>query len=758
MLKYIIAFALCLFSTEMRAQIEIKGILISKSSNSKIEGGYVLLKQGEKVLYTTYSDKDGNFIFSNIPKGTYIVVMMCLGYQVIQEERELTENTFLRFEMNEDSIELPELSVKLDSSTIITRTATGERFYLSSHARKQSNPFVALQEIPALVSDVNTSSLTLPNGVVPLVLVNGNTVNTGINPINPADIESVEVINVVSSRYLQEGVNAIVDIRLRKTERKYTWFEAATRHDMPLCNGFGVGYFEFGNQKFSIYGRSSLRYTFHDDMESTVFRSNTTFEQWYKQNGRNDSREWLGELLLKYQPNEKDYFAAQAYYSTNTSKDAQDALGEYSADATRAYQYDSEAKNATKILTVGLYHKHLFKKGEEIETHLYYNSNPNDYNKDWKEFYDELLFDGGMMYKNKRTAGNISVDYSKRFSNNHTMVLGTNTALQSNVIDNIRLESVFRHKNLRQYLYAGYSGMFISKFRYSVSLGMEYIRSKADEYVYNYMRPKASANLVWLVNGGMSSVAASYTLTNTAPSVANLNPNNISADSLVVEVGNPYLKPQMMHFMSVRYTYYKDGLYVVPEVYYKVINDMIEEHGFTKNAIYYSTFDNLGHFSQASAGVTLNKRLKKGNVYGNVGWYANYYEHSKAKNMLYASLGFNYKLGKLSLYGRLNYNSRDCSKNTTTYYFKPATSELQANYNFTPDFYVGVCLQHFTGEFRSKVVTTDGAFHSTAYKHYKDKSLRPWFIARYTFRKNTDKKIKIDKVLENTESGISITR
>ena len=54
------------------------------------------------------------------------------------------------------------------------------------------------------------------NGETPLILINGNIINSGISPINPSDIESVEVINTVPARYLQDGYNGIVNIKLKK--------------------------------------------------------------------------------------------------------------------------------------------------------------------------------------------------------------------------------------------------------------------------------------------------------------------------------------------------------------------------------------------------------------------------------------------------------------------------------------------------------------------------------------------------------------
>lgn len=111
----------------------------------------------------------------------------------------------------------------------------------------------------------------------------------------------------------------------------------------------------------------------------------------------------------------------------------------------------------------------------------------------------------------------------------------------------------------------------------------------------HYFRPKANANATWLITPHHS-LQLSYTLTNTAPSVANLNPYNISTDSLVIEVGNPNLKPQMMHYVGLNYTFNAGKFYLMPNAYYKRINDMIEACGYTHEGIYYNTYANSGHF------------------------------------------------------------------------------------------------------------------------------------------------------------------
>ena len=105
--------------------------------------------------------------------------------------------------------------------------------------------------------------MRMDDGNTPMILIDGNLMNSGITPINPKDIESVEVVDVVNSRYLQMGVKNIVNIKLKERTAPYTFFQAATRYDIPLRYGMGVVYFVVGIQTISLYGRASFGSTHH---------------------------------------------------------------------------------------------------------------------------------------------------------------------------------------------------------------------------------------------------------------------------------------------------------------------------------------------------------------------------------------------------------------------------------------------------------------------------------------------------------------
>lgn len=758
MSRFIIQLVCLLFCTStIYCQNYISGSVFSQKDETPIEGCYILLQQNKKTLKTTSTDKNGDYKLNDILKGKYILEVVCLGYKSIIDTLDITESCRHIFELEEEVNELNEVTVEFDRSKIVKRTANGQIFYLSSSAKKMSNPFMALQEIPEIISDANTSSIKMSNGDAPLILINGNIVNSGISPISPSDIESVEVINSVSARYQQDGVKSILNIKLKRHVKPYVWLEGATRHDIPTDNGFGVGYFEIGNHEVSLYGRIAYNYTYHDDINTDVNRTNTGYNQKYTQYSRNDANKWIGELLLKYQITEKDYFAVHVYDSNNITDEKSDANGYYFSNIQQIYSFNSFSKNKSNIFTSSMYYKHSFSKDNDLELRLAYNYNKNDYNAEQTEFYDEKSADANICYHNKRHSVSFYADYSKVFNTNSSLIAGSHSTFVSDDIDEIiGTNPIFRHTNYNHYLYLGYGGTY-KKLYYNVSVGIEGIFAKAGDVSYNYFRPRGNASVTLFANNH-NSTRLSYTLSNDVPNVAFLNPYNTSTDSLVVSTGNPNLRPQITHNVNISHTVNIGNLYLVPNANYKYVCNLIENYGYTNKNIYYSTYINAGHFSGASAGANISYRFKWGRIYAGGGWSADYFMKQRSKDSAYASFGYNARVNKLSFYGDFDYNSRSYTVVTCTRYNRPSMANIQINYNFTPDFYIGVGLQHITGKYSTKSTTNDGTFHSITKSYYKDKELRPWFILRYTFRKNIDKKHKLGKVLNSTEEGINIIR
>ncbi len=131
----------------------------------------------------------GCAFIGGVVNGKYTVEVDAFGYELYRDTVTISAFKVLDVYLKpQKAIALKEISVEGSRSDVVTRTAYGHVFYLSEKARKLKNPFYALMEVPALEVNPSTSSVKTLNGKTPLILVNGNRVNTGINPIDPAEV------------------------------------------------------------------------------------------------------------------------------------------------------------------------------------------------------------------------------------------------------------------------------------------------------------------------------------------------------------------------------------------------------------------------------------------------------------------------------------------------------------------------------------------------------------------------------------------
>ncbi len=706
------------------------------------------------------SDKNGAFSLQVAEGAQVAVAVTALGYQ--DSEAALLPDTVLspliiRLKEAAISSKLEEVTVTADRSQTVKRTANGQIFYLSGKAKKETNPFMALAEIPLLISDFSTSSVKLLNGKMPLILVDGNQVNSGINPISPEDIESVEVITSVPARYLQEGYGGIVNIRLKKNRAPYVWFGLSMEQGMHYFDSGPGANFEVGNEKFSVYGAGIYKYIRNGETQSRVNRSNVGYSQSFTSLTRTSSDQWLGWILMKYLPTPKDYLSVSLRYNDSSSRSGSKAEGEFAEEATLPYASEGSDRNVGRVASASLYYKHAFADYNSLELTASFNSNTNNLDSRSEETVGEATNDYVSEFHNSRKSALFKADYSKTFDSGFSMAFGNHLTSNFDRIDQQRPENpLFHHRKLNEYLYGSISGAW-RKLYYTLSAGLEAIWLKAGDADNHYLRPRANASGTWLFNRSHS-LQLSYTLTNETPSIALLNPYNTSTDPLVISSGNPLLKPKTEQEAALTYTFNKKGFYLSPQLIFLHDRDLISPWGYTEEDVYHSTYRNFGHYSEMNYFLTASYNAPWCTVTAYGGWTNQYFSRLPAKGYFqtYASLFFRVK--KFYFILEAEYKDRSHTENSSTRYYKPVQSRFHVSYNFTPDFYVAVGIYNYLGTQRSVVDLSQGSFSSSTevFDRTHGHGFSPYVRFYYNFRKNKKRKIKFNNPNFEEESGINL--
>lgn len=162
---------------------------VTDENNVQLPGAQVVLSIGDSIYAAALTDANGAFSIRQIKTGTYDLSISFFGYTSLEEKRTINKSQRFVFSLvPEMSVELEKVEITGNRGDLVKRTATGQIFYLSEKAKNSGNPFLALREIPRLISNDALQSVKMEDGTQPLVLINGIAVNSGIAPIDPKDI------------------------------------------------------------------------------------------------------------------------------------------------------------------------------------------------------------------------------------------------------------------------------------------------------------------------------------------------------------------------------------------------------------------------------------------------------------------------------------------------------------------------------------------------------------------------------------------
>ena len=733
---------------------------VTDTQRQPLVGVRVLLSRGDSLMAACLTDAKGRFALSDLPADTFRLQMIFPGFTTIEETCPLTRDLRTTFVMNEEMTgRLDEVTVTASASGVVRRTATGEVFRLSDSARASGDPYHALREIPRLAVNESLQTVSMIDGSQLLVLIDGRMVNSGITPIDPKDIETVELIDAVGARYVQMGVRHILNIRLKKKRDPYLFFEAATRHDIPRRHSFGVVYFEVGNPKASLYGRAVAEGTHHDDSRIDSRQSDVRYLKTYDGQTRSNDGSLIGELLFKWSMSPRDYWALHAYGWKKHKTSESNGQGELRMNTPGAFTYEGYDKNDAYVLTSSLYYLHDFSDRRRFEATLDYNRNSDTDKGDRREVYvAPHPFITDYSYDNRRTSAGLNADYSASWGEASSLNIGTTLRGVSDRVEKFSYPPVpvFRHREWNGYVYASFSSR-LGRLYYMASAGLEAIRLTAGDATNAYLKPRISTSATLNLGAGHST-RLSYTLTNRAPSIGQLNPYNTSTDPLVITRGNPALQPEQWHNIALSHTYGRGGLYLMPAVYVDLASDLIQAHAYNDVSHFVRTYRNAGRYATLSAGGMIQYRFKdnRGSAYISAYHIENYFEGLSPRRSLSLGAGAWYTWGRWYVGGDISYRNYTYTPFSRTRQLTPEYSQVQVNYNFTKDFYIALALPYFIGRLATETDTQADSYSAYFRQEMISQSFRPWVLLRYTIRRNAKSKIRLDNVVHSREEGISL--
>lgn len=629
---------ICTISS-LHAQSSVSGNVKNKEK-SPLEGCTVWFTQADSLMGGGTTDKKGNFVLKGLPQGKYVCHVSMIGFKKAEYTFNLSEDIRLpQFILEEDPTQLKEVVVTGDKRDIALSKAGSTTFFLSERAKKANNAYEALVEIPKLiVSPIERKiSLNSNTGGSLLILINGIKRPNYIDVLDPELIESVEVIETPSARYLgDESVTSILNIHLKRVSTPlYFNGNASTQHAFTSWHGSTGANFEIGNTNSSLY-LNAQHFYFHNDKSDnrSEVQSGDILQDFSGINKYSSNSYYIG-LGGDRVFSDKNYAAFSVKYIGHPSDTERDDKG------TVTYRSDNRSSEATKfqqtdneyhLATAYLYYKHTFDKQQSLEATGNYAYSASGSTGEQNEKNDFYRYSNLIDFSNSRHYGKLDVDYTNLIKNKYTVSAGSNTSYSSTDIDDLKDEfPVYTYNKWQEYLYVGFdNNRSGDKFNYTLSLGMDMLFSEADKVKNHYIDFLPAVALAYVFNQ-QHTLSLNYSRLRFSPTTEMLNPRNSSTDSLYIQEGNPFLTPSYQDRVRLTYKLNYKKLYVEPYIFYTYSSKLISPIGTVTDNIYTNTYKNFLCANFVGLGTTVSYNLPFGNIN-----FSTYYQKRYQKNMAFS--------------------------------------------------------------------------------------------------------------------------
>ena len=267
-LKCLFASVLLVWATKGYSQSGIQGSITDASDKPLVNANVLLLKAKDSSLVKgTVTTKNGEFSFSNIASGSYLVSATFVGFsQVYSTIIDLTNSNetkkiaILRF--TESDVTLSDVRVTAKKSLIEQKMDRMVINVAGSITAAGNSALEVLERSPGILVDRQNNSISMNGKSGLVIMINGRISRLPIASLvqmlagmNAANIEKIELITTPPANFEAEGNAGYINIVL-KTNTQY-----GTNGSYSLTAGYGEGLisaaslnFNHRKNKINFYG------------------------------------------------------------------------------------------------------------------------------------------------------------------------------------------------------------------------------------------------------------------------------------------------------------------------------------------------------------------------------------------------------------------------------------------------------------------------------------------------------------------------
>ena len=587
----------------------ISGRVMDAKLNEPLPYVNVIIKDNAgKIITGGITTADGNFTIEKIPEGSVKVDIQYIGYKTISKPVTLAKRNF---KVDLGDIMLNENAERLDEVTVVAEITTiqqkiDRKIINVGKDLTTSGPTASdiMNNIPSVNVDQQSGDISLRGNQNVQVMVDGKLSNIPaaqlLKQIPSTSIKQIELITNPSAKYNPEGMSGIINIILHKNTNIGFNGNANVGLSYQIRPKFNSSIdANYRNGKLNFYG--SYGNSFSDNVNvGRLEQTQTGLVQ--NLDILNENNTHLFKVGVDYYLNEKNtisLFTNQNIFDGNavvetSLVDTNNGFNTALQNINGLSENDSQQYNFN--------YKFDIEEGHNIELEV--DHNIYDGNADTNNFFSSNASRPNFeeLTAIDRTRTTINLDYTNPLSKKATLELGVQARLfknttayssdarvRNNLGDFIPTSTAFDYTRDIYSAYISY-GKQLEKWSYKLGVRAESVAVNAfavdtdltnntsTEFPFenDYFQLYPSAFLTYQASE-KNAYQFSFSRRVDRPGVGQVNPIPEFNTALLSQFGNPELQPQFTNSLEVNYTRQLEKGSVTGGVFYRLIEDEINQ-------------------------------------------------------------------------------------------------------------------------------------------------------------------------------------
>ncbi len=649
------------FLFAQNSTITLSGLVKNKISKKPLAYVNVIVKTAKDSSFVTgtVTNDNGEFEFSNIKTGNYILSFSLVGFNT---KKQTLLVGYLSDFLNLGNIELAETSNNLKEVVInskleeLSNKMDKKTFTLSDNVSQSGGSVLqSMQNLPGVT--VQEGKVQLRGNDKIMVLIDGKQTaltgfgnQTSLDNIPASAIEKIEIINNPSAKYDANGNAGIINIIYKKNKQE------GFNGKVGMMGGLGALWIKQNNlpnirEQFQFtpkvnpslslnYKKNKINlffqgdYLYHQTLNKNefvdrIYENGIVIKQQTKRNRTTTVA--TAKLGLDWNINTNNSFTISGLFSSEKILDSGDEpyYNNDLSERKRLWQFLEDELKSTATATFAYQHKfkqpgHILNAGfnytfhREDEKYFFTNIMPTFTGLDkFKVLSDEHVFDWNLDYvrplKYGRLEGGVKVR-RRSIPTNMTFYPGLNSPLDTNAggwanYDEI-IPAVYGNYVIENKLFELEAGLRLEyvDLKYEVNPTHNTYKSNG----YNYTQPFPNVRLAYKINDN-NKLSLFFNRRVDRPNEVDIRIFPKYDDAEIIKVGNPALRPQFTNSLELGYKKNLNKGYFYAAAYLKMAEATITRIASTiaGSTLIYSIMQNAGKSNMAGIELTYSQEITK---------------------------------------------------------------------------------------------------------------------------------------------------